>query len=103
MLHYNKMYGQLFFHLISIHFQPLPFERFFEKFQFSFDFNLDLHFICILESANDGCFSSAYKFPSSVIIPKVSTNFFLFYFPSKMQSLYTSINLLNQFEQSICI
>lgn len=28
-----------------------------------------------LESANDGCYSPAYKFPSSVIIPKVSTIF----------------------------
>lgn len=33
-------------------------------------------FFFLLESANDGCFSPAYKFPSSVIIPKVSTIFF---------------------------
>lgn len=38
----------------------------------SFPLKLNFFSLFFAESANDGCFSPAYKFPSSVIIPKVS-------------------------------
>lgn len=45
-----------------------------------------IHFV--LESANDSCFSPAYKFPSSVIIPKVSMKIIIKFTPWWIRFLF---------------
>lgn len=69
-VHYNKMY-ELFYNHNNNNEKSQLFSKTSELHKW-IDFNLRF-FFSYIESANDGCFSPAYKFPSSVIIPKVST------------------------------